>query len=89
MKITKHFVTGMSTPEIKQAQAAAKIAVAQARAYEKSDGAADFDIPKLLTDAMNSCPCADDLINRPEFETPTTAVWECPHCGCHHYMRKE
>jgi len=89
MKILKNNAKGMTRAQIAQAHAAARVSIAQARAYEKSDGTVQIDIPELMHEAMNECPCADDLTNKPEYETDDTSVWECPHCTCHHYTRKE
>jgi len=87
MKILKHNTKKMSKGQIVRAHAEAVVNIAQAKRYEHEDQT--VDISKLIHAAMNDCPCADELIERTDCETDDTKAWECPHCGCHHYMRKE
>jgi hypothetical protein len=45
------------------------------------------EVCDLLTLACNLCP-HDMAFHRPDLDTDTIEVWECPDCSNHNYVRK-
>lgn len=46
------------------------------------------NLHRQLDEAMNDCPCDEELIEIPEEEGDCKS-FKCPTCGCRHYFSKD